>query len=491
MCLIAVVGMLLASWTEVQGQSQYSNSNVQQSQNVLRNSAARNAATRTARRQTRVDRVAPPTPATHVAGGFVPGHMKSGIQTGVVAPQQNVVMDRRVRQVSAEMPQRGPRTAQMISETPLMDGGVVGQSVVGHGVMNQSVVGGCSNCGSTSTHTYAGGCASCGAGCSPGFGGPVESVVGEGYFSAGRVDTCGGGCGGSCGLDGCYGRGGCPPSALENCWVNGLAGIFSTGEYFIGGTGFRSTQFQVPGNSAILDDASFGFYGGFNFGMPLCRLTCGVLSGQVGVRAVSSEFDGNSFFSDNRDQTFFTAGLFRRVDYGWQFGLVADVLREEWFTESETVQLRGDLAWVYPSGSALGFRFSTAQQDDITDGIVNGQSFTGLITETLETYRFYYRHTAEWGGYSDFSLGWSDSDHFILGLDYDLPLSETWAMQSSLTYLAGDDVPATSPFAGNGNEVWNLSVGFAWRPTGRSWYRSYDRPMFGVADNGSMIVTRN
>lgn len=376
----------------------------------------------------------------------------------------------------------GP-VGQVISETPIYDGAIISDGgIVGGGVL---AGGGCTNCGST--HVYSGGCQSCGAGCSPGFGGPVGSVMEGSYFDAG--------CSGSdcmgCGFDDCCGRGGCSSCDIGNCWLNGLASIFSTGEYFLGSTAFRSQQFTVDGNNTIFDDASFGFYGGFNFGMPLCKLTCGVISGQVGVRTVSTEFDGNSFFNDNRDQTFFTFGLFRRVDYGLQFGVAVDVLREEWFTETDTVQIRGDLSWVYPSGSAFGFRFSSAAQDDISNGIIAGETFTGLGTDILETYRFYYRHTAAWGGFTDFSLGWSEDDHFVLGLDYDLPLSETWAMQSSLTYLAGEDVPDTSAFAGNGNEAWNLTVGFAWRPRGRSWYRSYDRPMFNVADNGSMIITRN
>ncbi len=472
---IAVAGMLLIPWsaTKAQSQSRYANPNVQRSSAPLR------AQPRSSQRRVRVNNVAPPAPGNRVAQAYTPQHLQTGIQTGVVGPARQ--MNQRpapIQRVSATMPTRAPRTAQMISETPIY-GGIVGQGVL---------TGGCTNCGSTATPTHSGGCSSCGAGCSPGFGGPVESVTAGSYFDEGYVE---GDCYGGCGADDCCGRGGCSSCDVEDCWLNGLAGIFSTGEYFIGGTGFRSKQFSVPGDTTIFDDASFGFYGGFNFGMPLCKLTCGVVSGQIGVRSVSTEFDGNSFFDDNRDQTFFTAGFFRRVDQGIQFGVVADVLREEWFTETETVQIRGDLAWVYPTGSAFGFRFSSSAQDDVTDGIINGNRFTGLGTDLIDTYRFYYRHAVANGGYSDISLGWSNDDHFVLALDYDMPLTETWAMQSSMTYLAGDDVANAVAFAGTGNETWNLTVGFAWRPRGRSWYRSYDRPLFNVADNGSMIITRN
>ena len=43
---------------------------------------------------------------------------------------------------------------------------------------------------------------------------------------------------------------------------------------------------------------------------------------------------------------------------------------------------------------------------------------------------------------------------------------------------------------GNSGEAYNIYVGVALRPGGRHSYRSYERPMFPVADNGSMLITR-
>ena len=40
------------------------------------------------------------------------------------------------------------------------------------------------------------------------------------------------------------------------------------------------------------------------------------------------------------------------------------------------------------------------------------------------------------------------------------------------------------------NDAWNISVGLVFRPQGRCYYQSYDRPLFNVADNGSMMVDR-
>ena len=462
--------------------------------------------------------VAPPAPPqSRVAQAYVPQHLQSGIQTGVVAPpvERTVSTSEPVAQ-TAQISGSGSRgvaspiydnvisgSGSRVVGSPIYDNVVPGsgsravatpyyENVVGssvgpvHGTIIDSgpvIVGGTGQ----ATHSISTGCSACPTGgCGTGFGGPIDLGVGQTYFDGG------GSCGGSCGIayDDCCGRGGCPP--YQNCWLNRLFGSFSGAEFFVGGVGFRSEQFQVPGlnTNDVFDDSSFGFQGGFNVGVPLCNLTCGLISGQIGVRHITSNFDGNSFSDSSRNQTFFTAGLFRRVDYGLQVGVVADVLREEWFTDSQVVQLRGDIAWVYPAGSAFGFRFATQLDEDVSDGTIDGLPFTDLQTTSLETYRFYYRRAAAWGGFVDFSAGWSDSDHFVLGLDHDIPVSETISLQSSLTYLSGDDLPIDSPFAGNGNEAWNVSVGIAWRPRGRSWYRSYNTPVLPVADNGSLILRR-
>jgi hypothetical protein len=172
-------------------------------------------------------------------------------------------------------------------------------------------------------------------------------IVDEGY-SVGNECGCD-----SCGVsgayfeDGCCGRGGCPQS-YGPCWLGNLGKALRTGEYFGGAVAFQSPLFTEQGQdlpedvNQLASDSSFGFYGGFNFGIPLCRLTCGLLSGQFGVRSVSTNFDGNEFTTEDRRQIFVTTGVYRRVDYGLQFGVVADFLHEEWFTETDLIQLRAE-----------------------------------------------------------------------------------------------------------------------------------------------------
>ena len=71
--------------------------------------------------------------------------------------------------------------------------------------------------------------------------------------------------------------------------------------------------------------------------------------------------------------------------------------------------------------------------NDLTNGVINGIPFNGLVTTTLDNYRFYARRNGNWGGYSDLFAGWTDDNRTILGVDCDLPLSDCVAVRSGLT----------------------------------------------------------
>jgi hypothetical protein len=320
---------------------------------------------------------------------------------------------------------------------------------------------------------------------------PGQMMVGESYFDdGGSCATCG-----DCetGCQDCigYGRvGGVPPGYIADCWMFGLGRILREAGYFGGAQAFQTSSFLIPGTNERIGDCSFGFYTGLNLGLPLRQLTCGLVSGQFGVRTVQSDYNGDLFSSDNRDQLFLTTGFYRRVDYGLQFGVVMDYLRENWFTDTEVIQMRGDLAWVYPTGSAFGFRFTKNVQDWVSDGVVDGTSFSDLRTGTYNQSRFYWRNGCVNGGWADFFLGWTDESHVVGGVEYDIPLTETWAINSGFTYLFPRDNPEATSFAGNSSDAWNVFVGMAWRPMGRNWYRNYDQPLLPVADNGSMVLRR-
>ncbi|MFK7765733.1 MAG: DUF6666 family protein [Mariniblastus sp.] len=380
----------------------------------------------------------------------------------VVTRQRNMVA--RTSQSAQYVPQHMSNSGS-VRTAQLMEGTIIdsGSPIVNSGSVIESSMG-CSSCGTSDIggHMIDGGCSSCGdAGA---------------YFD-----------------DSCCDRGGCPPGP---CWLDGLGAILYNAEYFGGATSFQSALFPTPGGTAgqLSNDCSHGFYGGFNVGIPLCKLTCGVFSGQVGVRSVQSNFNGASFTPEGRDQLFVTAGIYRRVDYGLQIGAVADILYDNWFTDATVVQVRGDIGWVYPSGSTLGFRLAQNVQDDVTNGTFAGNNFTNLISASNDNYRFYYRHEAPMGGYGEAYFGWTDQDleQTIVGLDFDIPVTDRVGVQAGFTYFLNDENANANSnvLGGNIGEAYNIFVGFAFRPRGRSHYKSYDRPLFSVADNGSMLITR-
>ena len=347
-------------------------------------------------------------------------------------------------------------------------GGPIGSSVVSNGVVMDHSYGG--EIVSESYGGSAGGCSdgSCG-GCSDGSCGSV----GESYFA-----------------DDCCGRGGCPTGGP--CYLNQFGEVFKNAEYFGGFNAFRTNLFNAPDGSGLADDNSHGLYAGLNMGIPLCRLTCGFLSGQFGVRTVNTNFNGARFTDDDRNQVFITAGLFRRVDYGLQYGAVVDYLREEWFANADLIQIRSEVSYVWQNGTSFGFRFARNAQDDPTSGDFNNVPFTNNLVSTNQWFRFFARHEMASGGYGEVFGGYSETDQGIVGLDLDFPITNRIAFQSNFVYyIADEDVPANQGFiGGDPSDAFNVSVGFALRPGGRKYYRNYERPLFDVADNGTMTILR-
>lgn len=329
-----------------------------------------------------------------------------------------------------------------------------------------------------------------------------NGMVGTEYYSGEIVggEVIEGGCA-SCGdtggyfneCDSCCGRGGCAPG---DCWITGFGAVLCNAEYFGGATSFRGPLFSAPdvGNRGdSFDDCSFGFYGGFNVGLPLCKLSCGLFSTQFGIRSVQTNFNGNSYTPEDRDQTFVTLGFYRRVDYGFQTGIAFDYLNEKWISDVELTQVRGDLSWVYPNNTTLGFRYATNIDNAVTAGVINGQAFNGMVQSTQENYRLYGRRDTLSGGFGEGFIGWSNNSQTVLGMDFDVPVRERVALQAGYTYYLGDSgVPTpTNQLGGNASDAFNIYVGLVFRPRGLAANRSYDRPLFSVADNGTMLMTRN
>lgn len=258
---------------------------------------------------------------------------------------------------------------------------------------------------------------------------------------------------------------------------------FRNFEFFAGVHGFT-------GAPNLGETGSFGFDYGFNWGAPLWCLTNGEIGVQAGFRHVGSNYDGASYTTDTRNQYFITAGLFRRVDYGLQGGVVFDYLGESWYYNADITQIRGEISWMFPACHELGYWFTANLNDDsITGNVVGQPPVTINGTLTVDQHRFFYRRRfVESGAEGRLSAGFTGAGDGLLGADFQIPLSDCWALESTFTYLIPDGDARAGAFA---DEAWNVAFGLVWYPGARKARgRDYFRPLFDVADNGSLIVAR-
>jgi hypothetical protein len=289
------------------------------------------------------------------------------------------------------------------------------------------VDGGCSSCGSSSCGSSSCGTGSCGGGC----------LIPCPWFSLDNIELFGG--------------------------VNGFTGPNNRGE-----TG------------------SFGFYEGLNWGAPLPCLGFGELGAQIGARAVQANLSGAEFTTNQRDQLFLTAGIFRRVDWGFQGGAVVDYMHEDWYAEVDLVQVRAELSWLYPERHEIGAFITTATQSDVAVSMVRGAQVTETF-ESTDLYAFFYRNRCDTGDWRVFA-GLSGKSDGLLGTDFQWALNDCWAMEGGFTYLIPEEGVNNR---GHQEEAWNIALGLVWYPGRRSATGTdYYRPLFDVASNGAFLVDR-
>ncbi|MFM7293000.1 MAG: DUF6666 family protein [Planctomycetia bacterium] len=258
------------------------------------------------------------------------------------------------------------------------------------------------------------------------------------------------------------------------------------------------------GITAFQNQTNFGLLGNYgtneyiNWAMPFWN-AFGV-GWQIGVRGVQSNFQqptlndssGLQTPGRSRDQVFVTTGFFTRAfeGRGLQGGAVYDYLSDSYFENVDVSQIRGELSYVW-GYHELGFwgAFNAMEQK----GMFSPATGTPGVASTVDLYTAFYRlHFGDanearvWGGASSNGQG-------VVGSTIRAPMSRSLAMEGTFTYLLPDKSqtvqldPTTSvTFAPS---AWNLSVNLVWYPAGRARrsLASPYRPLFDVADNGSMI----
>ncbi|MEM9186777.1 MAG: DUF6666 family protein [Planctomycetota bacterium] len=324
------------------------------------------------------------------------------------------------------------------------------------------------------------GCVGPGCNCPTVVEGPVYSGDDCGECLCGDV-----GCGGACAdcppsLGGCAERGAIPlyiylPPIKEIILYAGVQGFTSPLDY----------------NPAGRDGGNFGFHEGVNIGGRMSWLPVPGLGYQIGYQGTQNQLSGDvQTGASSHSQQFFTAGLFRRQFIGWQYGFVYDLLQDERQGSNNFSQVRGLFGFTNPHGHELGFEFAAGT----STATLGGTNF-----QAADQYKLYWRRRGQSGGEFQAFLGGSDQSHVILGGNLYAPLNERWSIETGFTYFvptdggAGTVGPPLGAASGAPNateEAWNLGINLVWHygARGRQWYRSPWRPLFSVADNGSLLI---
>lgn len=237
--------------------------------------------------------------------------------------------------------------------------------------------------------------------------------------------------------------------------------------------------FKGPSDQGRTGD--FGFQQGVNWSASLLGTGIGY---QVGMSAVESNFSQDqtpgTLHDGERDQIFFTAGLFHRaVCEGLQWGVAYDYLRDGYLENFGIHQLRTEVSVVALEGNELGFwgAFGLGS-DDFQSGLV----------EATDIYAFFYRKTMATGSQGRLWAGWTPQGALV-GADTHMPLSVSFALEGSFNYLIPQGNDDLLVGGDQKHETWSLAVNLVWY-MGRNpgLHHSPVRPLLPLADNSYFLI---
>ena len=259
------------------------------------------------------------------------------------------------------------------------------------------------------------------------------------------------------------------------------------------------------GVTAFENETDLGINGNFgtneylNWAMPFWNAFG--IGWQVGARGVQTNFqpstlttaDGGRLQNNARNQTFVTTGFFTRAfeGRGLQGGAVYDYLSDNWYDTSDVVQIRSEISyvWGYHEFGYWGAH-NIGDQSTLFGPIRNNQG----VASTLDLYCGFYR--LQFGDANEWKVwgGAVDGGGGIVGSMLRAPIARSWALEGTFTYVIPDK-SKTVTIDEDGTNVtfapsaWNLGINLVYYPAGRSRrsLASPYRPLFDVADNGSMI----
>lgn len=299
-------------------------------------------------------------------------------------------------------------------------------------------------------------------------------------------------CGGACGCgDGCEPGCGCSGSVCGDPCCNDCLSIgpgdpeschsirirtprWQELSIFAGVQGFKGPYDQNR------DAGNFGFHEGFNAGFKIPYTYMGY---QLGYQSTQSDLNGDEGVPSDEahSQHFTTFGVYRRAQDGLQFGSVWDTLVDRRHNTRTFHQIRNELSWMdcgvheFGAGITIGIVDHVDPNDNLLDWGATDQ------------YVLFYRIHGKNGGEGRVYGGWTNDSDGIIGADVDIPIHDRWSIMSGFTYMIPD---AQNGIDGANEEAWNISLALVWHwdCRARKSFSNPYRPLFNVANNGSMVI---
>jgi hypothetical protein len=247
------------------------------------------------------------------------------------------------------------------------------------------------------------------------------------------------------------------------------------------------TAFKGPFDTGR--NGNFGFAEGINMGAPIGGPW--PIGFQLGFEATQSDFASDEQIAavgpgrSNRQQLFFTAGLFQRAPCGGlQWGMAFDLLRDSYFDSANLRQIRSESSWMFADGrNEIGY---AGTYDVGGDRVTNAFFFGNADIRPTDMYAGFYRRHFETGGEGKVSVGATGRGQVVLGGELRVPLGKSWALENRIGYIIPNRSIANT---GQFEEAWGLGMNLVWYPgrravcAGQSCYR----PLLSVADNATFM----
>ena len=255
----------------------------------------------------------------------------------------------------------------------------------------------------------------------------------------------------------------------------------------------NSTDLGINGNYGTNEYLNWAmpFWNAFGLGWQL-----GWRGTQTNFQPASIEAGTTTLSKASRTQQFITTGFFTRAfeGRGLQGGAVYDYLNDSWFDNSNVSQIRTELSYVW-GYHEFGF-WGAVNAYNANGAFVTGARGNSASFDTLDLYTGFYR--LQFGDANEMKIwgGASGQGDYLTGMLVRAPMSRSLALEGTFTYLIPSSsntvqLPDNRGSLTYAEQAWNVSTNLVWYPACRSRrsLASPYRPLFDVADNGSMIGT--